>query len=298
MKVIIPVPITPAALLASSIAEDDHAPWSNATTYAADARCIHDHHVWISAQAGNLNHEPGTDEAWWVDDGPTNRWRMFDDSPGTTSTGAGSISVTLRPGAWVNAVALIGAVCRTARLQVLAADGTTVLFDQTQELTNLYRSSFHAWFMRDRFELPDDVVFDGLPRRVTGSIVVTLTGPGTVSLGVLKAGLQHDFGTTLAESETDPVSHSRVLVDEFGGVTVRRRGSSRQLRIPLYIDNADLPRVLALRAAIDGLPCVFSGADSRRMRSALLAYGLATRMPISVKGVQHSTATLEVQGYK
>lgn len=297
MKVLVPVAIGEAALLSSSIAETEYAAWSNATTYAANVRVVHAHRVWISAQGSNLAQTPGADDTWWVDEGPTNRWAMFDQSPGTVSSAASTLTVTLQPGAWVNAVALVSAVCRTARVQVLASDGVTVLYDQTQELTSIQQASWHGWFMRDRFRASDDVVFEGLPRRVTGRIVVTLEGPGTVSLGVLAVGVQHAFGQTLAESESDQVDYSRVLIDEFGGVSITRRGVSRQGRFTVLIDNADLRRLVALRAAVSSLPCVWSGATGPRMRSALLAYGLATRMPITVKNEGHSIGSLEVQGF-
>lgn len=298
MNVIVPVSIAEAALLSSSIAEDDHPAWASGTTYAAGARAIKAHRIWESAQAGNTNHEPTTDDGtWWLDAGPTNRWAMFDDRPSTASTGAGSITVTLRPGAWVNALALVSVVCSTARVQVIDADDITVLYDRTQHSTSLSRSSWHGWFMRERFTAADDLVFDDLPRRVTGSIVVTLTGPGTVSLGVLAVGVQHAFGVTQAEAESDIVDYSRVLIDDFGDVQITRRGTSRRVRYQLYIDTPDLPRVRALRERVASLPCVWAGTDQASMRSALLAYGLATRMPIVVRGPVQCLCSLEVQGF-
>lgn len=297
MKVLIPVAIGEPALLQSSLPETDHPAWLANTTYAADARCVHQHRIWISARANNVNQEPGKAKEWWVDERPTNRWAMFDQSPGTTSSATGSLSVTLRPKGWVNAVALLAITCRTARVQVLAADGSTVLFDRTQDLPGITRTSWHAWFMRDRFRVAGDLVFENLPRRVTGSIVVTLRGPGAVSLGVLVAGVQHNFGMTVDEAESGLVDHSRVLIDDFGGVSITRRGTSRTGRFSLLIFNHDLPRIVALREAVSSLPCVWSGTDARHLRSALLAYGLATRMPITVKGLVHATAALEIQGF-
>lgn len=299
MKVLVPMSITEARLQSSSIAEDEHPTWANGATYAQGDQVIRGHHVWVSVVNANTGHDPLTDvdATHWVDAGPTNQQAMFDRSPGTSSSALNEISLTLKPGVWVNAVGVLAAVCRTARLRQFDADGVTVLYDRTLVSTALVRSSWYGWFMRDRFTVTDDLIFDDLPRRVRGTLVLTLRGPGTVSLGVLTVGLIHPFGATLTDPESDLQDYSRVLIDDFGGVSVTRRGTSRKQRLSLRINNTDLPRVCALREHISSLPCVFIGTDSPQMRSALLAYGLATRMPIVVNGPLRSLCSLEVQGF-
>lgn len=298
-KVIVPVTITDTMLVASSIAEDDHAAWSNAVTYVKGDRVILAHRIWESLVGGNLNHNPTTDVAaeYWGDAGPTNQRAMFDESPATPSSAPTEISVTLRPGTWVNSLALVSAVCRTARVRVYDADGTTLLYDRTQVSTTLTRSSWHGWFMRTRFVVREDFTFEDLPRRVRGTMVITLRGPGSVSVGVLAVGLLHAIGRTREKPESDQAGFSRVLIDDFGKPTIYRRGTSRTRRYSLLVANDDIPRFHALRESIDALPCIFIATGLPNLRTALLAYGLATRMPVVIEGLTHSICSLEIQGF-
>lgn len=297
MRVLIPVDITEDMLLSSTVPEADAPAWSAGTTYALGARVMRAHRVWESAQAGNLAKDPTVSgPAWWADLGPTNRWAAFDEKPSTTTTGTTSISWTLRPGVWTSDLALISAVGSSARVRVFEVDGVTVIYDQTKSLPGISRVSFAAWFFRDRLSIDGDLVFEGLPRRLTGSIEITLMG-GDLSLGALKLGVLHTIGQTLAGATSDIQDYSRVDTDTFGNTSITRRARARKNSFQVLVLNEDLPRVRALRERISGLGCVFIGAGAEDMRSALLVYGLAGRMPLDVRGLSHSTYSLDVLGF-
>lgn len=299
MRVIVPIAVTEGMLLSSSLAEDEYAAWSSGTTYALAARAIKAHKVWESVQAGNLNHDPETDTAhtWWIEVGPSNRWAMFDEKPSTRSVAAAStLTLTLQPGVWITDVALVGFAGTSARVQVYESDGVTLLFDQKKPLPGIAETSFYRWFFRDRVVIDGDIVFTGLPRRLNGRIVVTLTGPGEVSLGVLAIGVGHAVGSTLAPSTSDLIDYSRVQTDELGDTTITRRKRARRASYQVFLPNADVPRVRALRDRISSVMCVFVGSQLGNQQSALLAYGLFTRFPLEIGGTTHSTYSMEVQG--
>lgn len=304
MKILAPITITPAMLLASDLPETEYPAWSNVTTYAASTpsslvRVIKGNKVWESAQGANTNKDPETaGAAWWIKVGPTNRWAMFDEVPSTVSyLAASSLSVTLAPGVWVTDLALVEFAGTSARVQVFEPDGTTLLFDQEKALPGIASASYFDWFFRDDVVTDGSIVFNNLPRRLNGRIVVTLQGPGAVSLGVLALGIAHSLGTLLADADTDIKDYSRVETDEFGAVTVTRRKRSKVQRYSLLVRNADVPRVLALRRKLSTVMCVFyeEGA-SDAMHDALLAYGLFSKFPLAIKGPVFSTYTLDVQG--
>ena len=102
MKVISPVALTTAMLTADSLPENDYPEWAAGTTYAAGQMVIRasTHRIYQSVKAGNVGHDPATrvDDTWWTDQGPTNRWAMFDQAVGTYTVGTGSITLTLAPG--------------------------------------------------------------------------------------------------------------------------------------------------------------------------------------------------------
>jgi hypothetical protein len=298
MKILVPVAIGDAAVLASSLAEDDAPAWSSGPTYALGDQVVHAHRVWTSVQAGNNNKNPATDDGtWWVDAGPTNAWAMFDESPSTPTTADTSLSVTLRPGVGVSDVALVSAVGAQVRVQVIDSDDTTVLYDQTQALAGITEASFHSWFFRDRFVIDTDAVFAGLPRRLTGSIVVTITGAGTVSVGSLLLGVVHDIGETLAGASSDIKDYSSVNIDEFGAVDIVRRVRARENTFQALVARADLPRVRALREHISSRAVVVIGSNEASLRSSLLTYGLVTSMPFEVTGRAYSLVSLDVLGF-
>lgn len=297
MKVIVPVTITDAMLLSSSIAEDDAPAYAAGTTYAAGAQVVYLHRVYESKQGSNLGKTPSTETAWWTDLGPTARWAMFDERPSTLSAAAAStVTFTVAPGVWVTDIALIDLAGTSARVQVYDSDGTTLLWQQTKPLPGISETSYYRWFFRDRVLTDGDLIFSGLPRRLGARITVTLTGPGSVSLGVAAFGIAHTIGQTMAPGASDLIDYSRVQTDEFGATTITRRARARRNTYQVHLLNADLPRVRALRDRISARMCVFVGDESANLQSAMLAYGLFTRFPLEIAGPVHSSYSLEVQG--
>lgn len=304
MKCLVPFTVTPAMVVAASIPESNYPAWSAVTTYAASTpgtpvRVAKGHKDWESVAAGNLNHDPEADDGtWWIEVGPSNLLAMFDEVPSTVmQASASSVSVTLAPGQWVTDIALVAFAGTSARVQVFEADGTTLLQEQTKPLPGIPGPSFYDWFFRDAVALTGSIVFSGLPRRLTGRIVVTLYGPGSVSLGVLALGTAHDLGTTLVDVSTSIKDYSGINTDEFGTVSITRRKRVKKLRYPMQLLNRDVPRVLALRDHVSATMCVFfEDGASDALSDAMLAYGFFNDFPLLIKGPTYSTYTLEVQG--
>ena len=117
---------------------------------------------------------------------------MFDEKTTTVSTSAtSSMAVTITPGAWVTDLALVAFAGTSARVQVYESDGTTLIHEQTKVLPGIAAPSFFDWFFSRALVASGSIVFGGLPRRIAGKIVVTMYGPGSVSLGVLALGVAH-----------------------------------------------------------------------------------------------------------
>ena len=299
MKILVPITVTEGMLLSSSIAEDDAPAWAVGTTYAAGAQVIKAHKVWESAVASNLANDPETDDGTkWLLVGPTRRWAAFDEKPSTKATATGSMTWTLQPGVWVTDLALISAAGGQARVRVIGSDGTSVLYDQTKALPGLAGASFHAWFFRDRGEPVDaDLLFEGLPRRLTATIEVTVSGAGAVSLGVLALGVIYAAGETLAGSNSDIIDYSKVTTDEFGVTVIKRRARARKTTYQVLIPTSDLPALRTLRERISSVPVVAIGATGDAMRAALLTYGLVRSMPIEIPGPTVTTYSLDMMGF-
>jgi hypothetical protein len=95
---------------------DGYKEWSSSATYALGA-LIQDsrtHHVYESAAASNLNHDPTVPAnltTWWLDHGATNRWAMFDQVNSTQSVATNSI----------NAIIALPSLCDTLALSNMRA---------------------------------------------------------------------------------------------------------------------------------------------------------------------------------
>ncbi|MGI4948414.1 MAG: hypothetical protein ACRYHC_06940, partial [Janthinobacterium lividum] len=155
LRLLQPVTVTDAVLVASSVAEDDASAWSFTTSYQTGARVIDaaTHRIYESLVAGNASRDPATSSDVWLDVGPTNRWAAFDDALGTAVEAAGQIVMTLAAGA-IDALALLDVVAATARVQAGGYDRSQVAGSGA-------------------------IVFDDLAG-ATGVVTVTIAGPGQV----------------------------------------------------------------------------------------------------------------------
>src|SRR3546814_4958996 len=91
MKVVQPVPVTDAILVASSVAETDFPAWAVGSTYGLGDRVISTatHRIYESAVSGNAGQDPaGAGAASWIDIGPTHRLAMFDQAVGWLTSAA------------------------------------------------------------------------------------------------------------------------------------------------------------------------------------------------------------------
>jgi hypothetical protein len=245
LRLLQPVAVTGAMLVASSVAEDDHAEWDTVTTYAAGARVIKAalHRIFESLEPGNLGNDPAGDSGKWIDVGPTKRWAMFDQALGTATTAASNISVTLSVSD-VNAVALLDVVASSVRVQ---APG----YDQTRPVD------------------AGGALFLNVPE-TTGQIIVTVSGTGQRSVGTLLAGRIVDLGLTEASPTAGIIDYSRKETDDFGEVTVVERAWAKRMAAQALIRTDAVDQVANRIAAVRGVPSLWIGDEGL---SSLLIYG-------------------------
>lgn len=257
----------PGLLVSSSVPENDHPEWSSTLNYAAGERVIKaaTHSIYESVAAGNIGNDPATANGKWIKVGSTNRWAMFDEALGSSTTAAGSITVTLAAGT-VNAIALLDVAATSVRVQSAA-------FDQTKAVG------------------AGPVLFLDLPQ-TTGQVIVTIAGSGQVAVGTLLIGKLASLGVTEASPTAGITDYSRKDVDEFGEATIVERSWAKRMNTRAIL-RSDAVDVVANRiAAARATPSLWigdSGLDS------LTIYGFFRDFSIEVsEGV--SKLTLSVEG--
>lgn len=255
MKVVPPIPVTGATLTSSSVAETDHAAWSNVTTYSAGQRVIKTatHLVYESIAGSNLNNDPATSPTKWLTVGATNRWAMFDEAVGSVTSDDDEIEVVLTPGRAIKAVAVLDTDAATVR--VLVEEGGDTLYDETQT--------------RDADQT--NILFLDLPEDAAATITVTMASPSAVvAVGTLIIGNIIDLGDTEAGPSIGITDFSRRVTDDFGNTVVVERGWSKRMAIKSKIDADDIDPVQVQLASLRARPCLWIGELGR---DSLTIYG-------------------------
>ena len=107
MRVIKSVVTTDAILTSSNIPEDEYPVWVSGKSYTALDKVIYKHKIYERIVTGSGTTPPDLDQVNWLDDGYTNRYRMFDNVVSNVSSRTGGIQFTLTPNEVVNGIAFL-----------------------------------------------------------------------------------------------------------------------------------------------------------------------------------------------
>lgn len=317
MKVIAPTRITPESgrLITTSVAEDDYPTWSAGTAYTAGQRVmvVADHHCY-EALAPSTGETPKDNATYWLDLGPTNRWRMFDDKVGTVTSGTGEVKVTLRPGV-INAVALLN-ISGALSAQVRVIDDIEgVVYDKTASLydsSNVY--DWWSYFFEEirikasllDLELPTEFYFDAIEKAAelfldlsayqSSAVEITLTGSAgqPVSIGSCVVGKMYNYGESVHSGASVGIQdYSRKGRDEFGNFEIVERAFAKRARWSLHLPTAAVGRLQDQLAALRATPAVYIGSGQY---SSLVVYGFYRDFDIVLSHPTHSECSLELEG--
>ncbi len=266
LQLLQPVIMTNSVLVSSTVAENDAPEWQGAVSYSIGARAVKaaTHRIYESVAAANAGNDPAGTSGKWLDLGPTNRWAMFDQALGTSTSASGSIVVTLDPGT-AGAVALLDVSAATVRVQ---ANG----YDRTQAVG------------------AGAITFLDLP--ATGRVTVTIAGDGVVSVGTLLVGPVVSLGITESSPTAGITDFSKKTVDDFGEVTIVQRAWSKKMAAKALIRTDAIDVVANRIAAVRARPCLWIGQAGL---DSLTVYGFFKDFSIEV-GETLSKLSLSIEG--
>ena len=296
MRVIKSVVTTDAILTSSNIPEDEYPAWVSGTSYTALDKVIYEHKIYERVVTGAGTTPPDLDQINWLDDGYTNRYRMFDNIISSVSSKLGGIEFTLTPNQVINGIALLNVNASTVRV-VMNDPIEGVVYDRTKGL----RSSsnvidYYSYFFAPLINLGDldTAIFLDLPNKPTATITVYVSsGVGLVEVGEVVYGVQSIVGRTNYGTAIGITSYSRKDTDEFGKVTVIKRKNSKYADYDIDIDNTNLAFVQRLFQDIDSVPCVFIGNPEME---ELIVYGFYKDFKATISFPTVSKCTLRVEG--
>lgn len=268
LRVLRPMTVDDAALVASNVPETEHAQWAAGTNYGAGIKVIWLHRIYESLAAGNVGNNPAQATGKWLDIGPSNRWAMFDQALGSKTASAGSIAVTIKASGAISGLAALDVAGAAVRVQAPGYDQTRAIGGGAQPT----------------------LAFLDLAVATGADITVTITG--AASIGTLLLGGLEPLGVTENTPTVSIADFSRKETDDFGNSSFVERAWAKRMAVRSLIatDAADAQvRRLASLRAIPALWIAHDGFDS------LMIYGFFRDASVDI-GAAVSQCAFTVEG--
>lgn len=300
MKVIRPVTLTDAMLIASNVGEPDtgETAWSSGSTYALDDEVYlaSTHRLYRSKQAGNLNHDPSTDDGtWWLNIGGTNRWAMFDDFVSTATSTTSPLEVTIKPGL-VDALFLYGLVGEMATITMRNGLAGPVVYTRELALQAPVTGDWYAYYFEPNRQIPVFALTD-LPPYLDGHITIEVESTsGSVACGLAQAGRTYNLGQTLAGARAGIRDYSRKVTDaDTGFVTLEQRRFAKTLDATVKIERERMSDVHLQLEELRATPAAWIADDTASI-APLAVYGFYRDMYLTVQYATYGLYNLQIEG--
>ncbi|WP_394789117.1 carbohydrate-binding protein [Rhodoferax sp.] len=286
--------VTPAMMLATNVPETDYSEWAIGTTYAKDARVIlaAEHKIYQSMQAGNVGKQPLTEALWWIEVGPTNRWKPYDLSNSTQMVSSGDIFYEIATGIASNAVALLN-MSGALGVRVRVIDPTFgTLYDKSTSLVTIpTESSWYAWFFGERVQQTQFIALD-LPSYPNAKIRIDVTGApviGVILVGQLKTvGYGVKYGVRVGIKD-----FSQKKRNTWGDTILVEGPYAKRASFPIVVKNTELDNTYAVLASVRATPCLFIGY---KPYACTIIFGFPSEFEIAIPYANESDCTLDIEG--
>lgn len=283
------------ASLLTNVPEDDTEPWVPTVSYVAGDLVMLEHRIY-EALVANTNKSPlstPADPPTWLDRGPTNRWRMFDDKIGTETTNPESIELTIAPGRAVDSLAFFGLDAGAIYVRVVDPYQGIVYESNVSPVSTDGISDWYDYFFTP-VEANEDFVLLGVPVGSYGSIEITIAKPGGIAkVGALILGKAAVLGEALYGTSVGITDYSRKERDTFGNMIIVERGYSKRADFDVIVQTSTVSQVQRLLSKYRAKPLVWIGEAS--FQSTIL-YGYYKEFNLVISGPTVSDCSISVEG--
>ena len=304
MRLIYPGTITDAVLTASSLSEDDTAVvWSSITTYNLNDE-VYDlttHRVYKSSQGSNLNKQPvGDDGTWWVEQGATNKWKVFDTYLADPAVGTTEISwdITVPSDKNWTRVAVFGPKGVSVNVTVVDS-GETETCNKTVTLEDPdFTYDWESfWLQGDEFRYRNEIVFEDVLGEPDSTITVkvTTTASAACECGQIVVGVGYNLGFTVDGTDVSIEDYSKTSVDAFGRKVITKRDYAKNVKYQVAYNTDEGNRLLRLLGELRATPVVYY-VDANTDQFGTTSYGYFTRFRFTTRAAGKSDGTIDVAG--
>lgn len=234
-----------------------------------------------------------TEAGKWQDQGPTNRYAMFDQSNTSATECGGGIDVEVEVSGRADAVALFNIVGNALNVTITTDDDGEIYNEDINLVSTSGISDWWAYFFEPIVRRGDIVLYD-LPLNANPTFHVTLTEPSaTASIGTMVVGLSRDIGSLVYGAKTGIQDFSRKEQDDFGNFTIVERAFAKRATFKLMVQNGAVDAISTLLSSYRATPVVWVGADEY---SSTWLYGWARDWNVEIAFTSHSYLNLELEG--
>jgi hypothetical protein len=194
-------------------------------------------HTATATAIANYNKQPAINTSQWLDDGPTNRWKMFDATNSTQTENADSIVVTFTPVDIALGIFVGGLDADSVSWTVTdLVEG--LVYSETKSLVlSTSGSSFFTWSFGMIAHKTASASLS-LPPYANATIVLTITKTGGVAkCGMCAIGRVVDGGLSQYGLGTDIKDYSTVLFNADGTSSTTERGYSKRMNVDVTLSN-------------------------------------------------------------
>jgi hypothetical protein len=297
VNIVIPQTVSDAILTSSNITEDEAAQWYIGTTYAVDDQAIYKHKLYTSLVNDNIGSRPdeGVDEdpPTWFEEGPTNRYAMFDGKLTQGSSNADSIELTFQSSRVVDALVFFNLVGSSLNVEVTDADEVvqytaTVPLSAGEPVNNWW-----DYFFAEFGQLTDVALVD-LPSVAGLTINVTINNDGGIAqCGELVMGGQRSIGDTQYGASLSIRDYSRKDEDEFGNPIIVERPYAKVGDFDVILQTNTVSNVHRFLASVRAQAAVYIGGQNHE---ATVIYGFFKSFEIVLSGPVVSDCAIRIEG--
>ena len=293
---IVPTLITDESLVSTSVSEDDHPVYDEATTYAVGDRVIVKtgyHKIYQSLESNNLNQFPPTSPLSWVEVGSTNAWAMFDESTSTRTVSSTAITFKIF-GDRFNSVSFLGLKATSVRIVAESAGAGGVYYDESFTLKdsgivlNWYQYFFSPIIRKTELSITD------IPPVRESTYTITIEPESTAEVETFVIGVSEEFGKTQYGASAGIIDYSRKEVDQFGNARLIRRKYSKRMDVKLWLERSETDYFYRRLVDIRSTPVLWIAA--RDQYEALTIYGFYRDFNIDIAYPSVNFCTLQIEG--
>lgn len=301
MRSFIPMQITDDMIVSSSIVEPDIAEpsYDVEATYAVNDEVTEDgsHLVYVSLVDNNTGNAL-TDITKWKLKGKSNRWRMFDYNQGNPSIGASPLTVVLRPGKRIDALALD---LKAASLDITVRNGIDgpIIYTLDGYLLERNITSWYEFFFAP-FVYRKLVTTFQIPPAADPVVYLTLSDPsGIVELNRFAIGLSVYLGQV---QDTGPIvdtdNYSEITTDDFGKTTFSPVPSIPKADLTIFAKANKTELIRQYKKESEAKIAVWSGLDDidNPYTQSLVLFGFHRSFPIEPSDPNIVVVKLSLKG--